>query len=188
MEKPIIKLLNIEEEKREGKMKIFIISDTHFNHKNIIKYCDRNFNSVEEMNEFIIDKWNSEVSHEDIVLHLGDFAKGNKEEIRRLRKRLQGTIILIKGNHDYKIDKYCGFFIIEGTLQIGHLLLSHYPLKKIPRGFKNIHGHIHNKKSYSGINVSVEEIDYTPIELIINKKQGGKNGKRKYNKNRSRAS
>jgi calcineurin-like phosphoesterase family protein len=61
-------------------MTIFFTSDTHFNHKNIIKLCNRPFTSIEEMNEKIIENWNNIVKPEDIVWHLGDFAliwKGN---------------------------------------------------------------------------------------------------------------
>ena len=54
-------------------MEIYVIADTHFYHNNIIKYCNRPFEDVEKMNELIINKWNSVVSNEDIVLHLGDF-------------------------------------------------------------------------------------------------------------------
>ena len=56
------------------KKRIFIIADHHFHHENIIKYCNRPFKSAEEMNSYMIHKWNSVVSEKDIVYHLGDFA------------------------------------------------------------------------------------------------------------------
>ena len=60
-----------------------------------------------------------------------------------------------------------GFIIIKGTLEIGNLIFSHNPLKKedIPKGFINVHGHIHEKESLNGINISVEKMNYEPIEL-----------------------
>ena len=146
--------------------KTFIISDTHFFHGNIIKYCNRPFKDYKEMNKVMIEKWNSKVSQEDIVIHLGDFSFGHNEKIKEIREQLNGTIILIKGNHDWRIDEDCGFIIVTGALQIGNLILSHFPLE-VPDGFTNIHGHIHHKESFKGINVSVEKTNYEPIELLV---------------------
>jgi calcineurin-like phosphoesterase family protein len=145
--------------------KIWIISDTHFFHGNIIKYCDRPFYSYQEMNKYMINKWNSVVSKEDIVIHLGDFAFRNKA--REIRDKLNGTIFLIRGNHDLNITDTDGFLIIDGKLVIGNIIFTHHPLLKeeIPIGYVNIHGHIHDKDSFYGINVSVEKINYTPISI-----------------------
>jgi calcineurin-like phosphoesterase family protein len=146
-------------------MTIFLIGDTHFFHGNIIKYCNRPFYSYQEMNEVMIEKWNQVVKENDIVIHLGDFAFRNKA--KEIRNKLNGTIILIRGNHDSQILDTDGFLIIDGNLQIGNLILSHRPLElhEIPNGFINIHGHIHHHKSFHGINVSVEQTNYSPIEL-----------------------
>lgn len=148
-------------------MKIWITSDTHLDHRNIIRYCDRPFNSVEEMNEAIIKNWNERVGKDDLVIHLGDFCKGDAEKIKEFRNKLNGIIILILGNHDFKVNESCGFIIVNGSLVIGDVIFSHepIPLEEIPHGMVCVHGHIHEKKSYSGINVSVERIDYKPIEL-----------------------
>ena len=145
-------------------MRIFITADHHFNHKNIIEYCKRPFKSVEEMNNIMIEKWNKKVNKEDLVIHLGDFALGNKQQVNDIRKKLNGTIILIKGNHD-KVNK--GFLIVRDSLQIGNLIFTHRPIPKadISKGCVNVHGHIHEKDSLHGINVSVEKTDYEPILL-----------------------
>jgi len=148
-------------------MKIFIISDTHFHHENIIKYSSRPFKSVEEMDKEIIRRWNNKVGKEDIVIHLGDFALGSEKEAKELKDSLNGTIFLLKGNHDHKMLRKAGFIIIKGTFEIGNIIFSHNPLKKedIPKGFINVHGHIHEKESLHGFNVSVEKMNYEPIEL-----------------------
>lgn len=82
--------------------KIFFTSDTHFFHQNILKYEpeSRPFGSVEEMNEKIIENWNSVVGPEDTVYHLGDFFMGPTQNIEPTVKRLNGNIILVRGNHD----------------------------------------------------------------------------------------
>lgn len=144
---------------------IWIISDTHFRHKNIIKYCDRPFSSVQDMNRQLIANWNSKVAKEDLVIHLGDFSCGSIEEIKNIRDQLNGTILLIKGNHDRDSIRECGFIVIEGNLRIGNLILSHEPMQEIPIGYINVHGHIHHRDSYWGKNVSVEKTNYTPILL-----------------------
>ncbi|MEK6836803.1 MAG: metallophosphoesterase [Nanoarchaeota archaeon] len=149
------------------KMNIFIVSDTHFRHKNIIEYAKRPFQSVEEMDEEMIKRWNNKVGKDDLVIHLGDFALGNKEEVESIRKRLNGNIILLKGNHDHKSVRGAGFLIIKGTLEIDNIIFSHNPIQKkeIPTGFINVHGHIHEKESLNGFNVSVEKTNYEPILL-----------------------
>ena len=84
---------------------IFFTSDTHFMHTNILKYCPgRKWASVEEMTEGLVTNWNARVTADDVVYHLGDFAMGGKQNVA-LRSRLNGKIILIKGNHDYKTGK-----------------------------------------------------------------------------------
>jgi len=147
--------------------KIFLTSDHHFFHQNIIKYCNRPFNSYQEMNEVMIKKWNEKVGKDDIVIHLGDFCLFGKDKAKLIREKLNGEIILVMGNHDYENMKDIGFIVVKGNLQIGNLILSHRPLLKedIPKGFINVHGHIHDKKSYNGINVSVERTNYEPVEL-----------------------
>ena len=85
--------------------KIFFISDTHFGHKNIIKYCGRPFSSVEEMNEKLIENWNKVVGDDCTVFHLGDFALGGQDTWYKVRPQLRGSIRLILGNHDIQVWK-----------------------------------------------------------------------------------
>ena len=83
--------------------KIYLISDTHFNHANIIKYCNRPFSDVEEMNKTIIKDWNNVVRYNDTVYFLGDLilSKNKGKRARELiNSILNGNITIIKGNHD----------------------------------------------------------------------------------------
>ena len=77
----------------------YFTSDYHFNHANVIKYCNRPFNSVEDMNGALLHAWNSVVKPEDTVYFLGDFCFNSDKALEWLRK-LNGTIIFISGNHD----------------------------------------------------------------------------------------
>jgi len=158
-------------------MKTFLISDTHFSHSNIIKYCNRPFLSVDRMNEQLVENWNSVVSPEDTVYHLGDFAFGDPT---KWLERLNGKIVLILGNHDKeksfngKIEIHKNLILEKDGIKI---LLIHYPIHqehhkdKLPKNIEwhyCFHGHIHNSIKRESdpdniLNVSVEMINYTPI-------------------------
>ncbi len=77
----------------------FFTSDTHFNHANIIKFCNRPFKDVEQMNDVMIANWNSVIGKDDTVFHLGDFCLGGAAEWTKILDRLNGKIYLIMGNH-----------------------------------------------------------------------------------------
>jgi calcineurin-like phosphoesterase family protein len=79
---------------------LFFTSDTHFGHARIIELCNRPFASVEEMNEAMIDNWNSVVGPKDSVVHLGDVALGPWVEWDGILSRLNGFKSLVVGNHD----------------------------------------------------------------------------------------
>lgn len=91
-------------------MAVFVTSDTHFNHKNILDYCpiSRPFGTVESMNDAIVSNWNTVVKPEDTVIHCGDFFMGARADIAPILERLNGKIILIRGNHDTlpRLDLY----------------------------------------------------------------------------------
>lgn len=152
----------------------FTISDHHFGHENIIDYTKRPFDSVEEMNTYMIKQWNKVVAPGDTLYHLGDFSIGVKEdEMKELVNKLNGNIILIRGNHDrYGTKKLLGFGfkeVVNKRKELDNFILSHEPLDPYKLNGKiNIHGHIHNnsmKSSDKYFNVSVEQLDYTPILL-----------------------
>ena len=142
-------------------MKTFIVSDTHFNHKNIINLCNRPFSSVEEMNESIIKNWNSVVSKDDIVYHLGDFGFGNKTVISNFVSRLNGRIRLIKGNHDTHSNAFyrdCGFDEVcnKPIILDDFFICSHEPMPFVDKidsagCFANLFGHVHNSPLYETV-------------------------------------
>ena len=86
-------------------MKIYVTSDTHFNHENIIKYCKRPYENANKRNESLIKNWNKVVKKEDDIFHLGDFGFGTKEELKSIFNRLNGKKYLIMGNHDFRVGK-----------------------------------------------------------------------------------
>lgn len=154
-------------------MRTFIISDTHFNHKNIIKYCNRPFKDVKEMNRVIIANWNKVATKDDMIFHLGDFALGDKSYIKQLVNQLNGKIVLIKGNHDYSTDfiKSLGFHDVHNSLLIGNVLLTHKPRPEyqLDNNVVNFHGHIHNYANENIVpdihyNFSVENTNYNLVE------------------------
>lgn len=156
-------------------MKIFITADTHFNHENIIKYCNRPFQNASQMNEVIIKNWNKIVGTNDIVYHLGDFGFGSKEELKEIFNKLNGKKYLIMGNHDLRVGK--NYFLDLGfenvykkELKINNLVLSHYPKKTINAQI-NLFGHIHNKKVSEEFDdenhycVCLDVHDFKPVKL-----------------------
>ena len=96
---------------------LFFTSDTHFWHENIIKFCNRPFSSIEEMNDTIINNWNSVVKENDIVFHLGDFCFCGSDKFKELIEKLNGRIYLILGNHDWKTIKQWHATKFEGVYQ-----------------------------------------------------------------------
>ena len=155
--------------------KTYFISDTHFNHKNIIKYCNRPFKDIEEMNRVLIENWNNTVTDFDTVFHLGDVALTSESDMKELIQKLKGKKFLIRGNHDKKSKEFfrkVGFgFIPENPLKLNKekLILSHKPLKdtEIPKGYVNVHGHIHNNSLHK-INPETNEMEY-PEDLYSEK-------------------
>lgn len=153
---------------------IYLISDTHFNHYNIIKYCNRPFKNVHEMNMYMIEKWNETVQPTDTIYHLGDYAFGDKKFMQDVCNKLNGYKILIRGNHDKKGNNFfldIGFNEVHKSKTINNYILTHRPLLSVPQDFINIHGHIHNVplnnefNKMNHINVSTEVLNYIPINI-----------------------
>lgn len=173
---------------------IWVISDTHYNQPDILTFYDfkgrrvRDFANVKEMNERIIEGWNSVVKPGDIVYHLGDVFYDKKDEHRVVFEKdwrlFNGHKRLIVGNHDdvrYLSGKDSeGRWFFEKVMmwrkypEFG-VILSHVPLHDsglyssvdFSKQLLNVHGHIHSMESPEGPyrNVCVEVVNYTPVNI-----------------------
>ena len=165
-------------------MAIFLTSDLHFGHDKEFVYKDRGFNSMEEHDAAIIERWNSVVTDEDEVYVLGDLMLGDNEAGMDKLLQLNGHIYIIAGNHDTerRIDMYTAFgdnkleFLgFARRLKKGKwsFMLSHYPMITANPGEEyqkvwSIHGHTHSKWKYSGgrcYNVNMDAHDCYPVNL-----------------------
>ena len=174
---------------------IWVISDTHFRHQNILKFTDSatgnlvrgdRFADVDAMDEHMIEQWNSVVKQGDVVYHLGDVVMGDKEWFKSNWTRLNGSKRLIVGNHDdIKFLSSGGFFkkvqmwrmFPEFGLMFSHVPLHTSNLLRLKEkggvwpddceSLLNVHGHIHQNPSPEGPyrNVSVEAVNYTPVNI-----------------------
>lgn len=174
--------------------KVYVVSDQHFDHKNIICYERNIFDSVDTMNEHIIESHNAVVSDDDIVIFLGDFSFDSKN-IKEYTSRLNGHKFIILGNHDSEklyIRKFheLGFEdVFLYPIKFEDKYLSHYPIlgenpnnilyNLLKKEFQkkdgtNFHGHIHEitEPLPKSVNVSLENQDYKPVYI-------GKTGKSK---------
>lgn len=172
----------------------FYISDMHFGHTNIIKHCQRPFDTVEAMDEVMINNWNQAVKNDDTVYILGDiaFSKAAKKASHYLQL-LNGNKYIILGNHDQDIRKNRSEYIRRGIVKDvspymeitdtfrgknQRIVLFHYPITEWNnyfRGSIHLYGHVHNNtenQSYQimkgingAFNVSADILDFTPRTL-----------------------
>lgn len=152
--------------------KVFYTSDLHLGHKNIIKYCNRPVNDIEEMHELIITNWNEVVGKNDLVWVLGDITF--KNYYLPLMAKMNGNKKLILGNHDkLKVQEYAKYFsTIRGVAYTNNYILSHFPVHQKQLGGRwkyNLHGHLHEKsmKDERYINVCLDYNNMRPIECHV---------------------
>ena len=163
----------------------YYIADTHFGHENILKMCSRPYDSITEMNEDFIRRWNAQVHGDDTIFIVGDlFYRFHEPEA--ILQRLKGHKVLIEGNHDRSwlmdIDRPERYFeqitpYLEFSDGSNGLILCHYPLLSYKHARKNymVHGHIHNDTSSDFwpllvkrervLNAGVDVNGYTPVTL-----------------------
>ncbi len=170
---------------------IFVTSDQHLYHKNIIGFCNRPFLDEYEMNEEIILRWNQIVDNDDIVLNLGDVSaglKGRNQEFADLIKRFNGHKVLIRGNHDHQDNSFYvnnGFIHVMDHLFFDGILFTHAPgkqkdthhphkfneftsiLQETYKPILTIHGHVHSIGSeiIAHHNCAVDRNNFIPIHL-----------------------
>jgi calcineurin-like phosphoesterase family protein len=168
--------------------KIWFTSDPHFNHTNIIKYCKRPFDNVEEMNEVLIDNWNMVVGKDDLVICCGDFSLGSSKQAIGVLNRLNGHKLLIKGNHEKSVLSNTAainlfdagiYDLLEITVldeevsdEFQNIILCHYPMvvwDKSHRGSWQLFGHVHgmldgdNRLSPNQLDIGVDSNGFRPI-------------------------
>lgn len=138
------------------------IADPHFYHSNIIKYCERPFKDKLDMNRSIIANWNEHVKKGDTVIVLGDLLFGGVKRVKEILDQINGDIIWVPGNHDYKpftaehekiihkvpIDTILKVKILDPEMAGGEqiILCLHYPIARWEnrdKGWWMFHGHTH---------------------------------------------
>ena len=142
-------------------MNHYFTSDLHFGHQNIITYCNRPFSKAAEMDEILIDNWNSKIDPKDQVWIIGDVAFLSQEQIVAILKRLNGNIHVVLGNHDRNIRGpvlnflasepvvYKELTFAEPRAPAGKqpIVLFHYPIMSWNRAYYkswHLHGHVHS--------------------------------------------
>lgn len=166
---------------------IYVCSDTHFNHANILKYepISRPFETIEEMNNTIIKNWNAVVTEEDMVYVCGDMFMGPLDKINEILDQLNGKIILVRGNHDTKNRlEYFKEYGIE-VKDIDYIsykgrffILCHFPIaneefvnmvRKDNSEVVVLYGHVHSNAPTGYVNgtyhVGMDTNNLTPISL-----------------------
>lgn len=151
----------------------FLTSDLHFDHANIIKFCNRGFKDVDQMTESFIRNWNSVVKSQDSVYVLGDFCFSDRSEI--YFNSLNGCKYLIKGNHDRDKTLKLRWGWVKDTYMLKHdadlIWLSHYPHRSWPNSYHGSYhafGHIHSKdgnKYFRSHDVGVDCWGFTPVNV-----------------------
>jgi len=159
-------------------MSVFFTSDLHLYHKNVITFCNRPWKNEVDMNQGLLQNWNSKVGQDDTIYILGDvFFCGMTEAINFIQ-RLNGQKLLVYGNHDkvirnnvrlqqeFEILPELHQTYIEGV----HVSMSHYPLlswNKAHHGAFMLHGHVHSSKTTDGrvrrYDVGVDANNYAPV-------------------------
>ena len=160
-------------------MSVLFSSDAHYSHENIIRFCNRPYKSVQEMDEALIDNWNARVQPDDVVYLLGDLFFCEASKAKHILHRLNGEKHLVLGNHDKLIraDRSIQRMfaevhpdLFETSIEGTHVVMCHYPMvtwNRSGRGSYQLHGHCHNNLPFDPtvrrLDVGVDAQGYAPI-------------------------
>lgn len=158
--------------------KIWFSSDLHFLHPKIIDICNRP-TTIEEHDEWLLDRINSKVKKNDTFYMLGDVSLGSKEKTEKILDKMNGNKILILGNHDKNIEHSTRFKEIKQMKNFNfhseshkniHIILCHYPLAtwdRIMYGSYHLFGHCHGRMNGIGnsFDIGVDCNDWYPLSL-----------------------
>jgi calcineurin-like phosphoesterase family protein len=155
------------------KEKLWIWSDLHFFHNNIIRYTGRPYSNSDHMNRALLENFRKTVGPNDVSIWVGDvtFERGGTHVTNSMLASLPGYKILVFGNHDLdKTGKLRSLYFdeIHSIYRIGNLIFTHYPWNAhVPDGYYGIHGHTHDTDTGNRrrVNVSVEKVEFKPISL-----------------------
>lgn len=149
-------------------MNYFFTADEHYNHTNILRYCDRPFSSIAEMNEELISRHNAVVGKNDYIIHAGDFFLGDKNDIAIIIKSLKGNHIFLKGSHDRWLQNAEQIWskVIAGQ----KIVVSHYCLRTWDASHYNswhLFGHSHGKLEPLGKSwdIGVDNNNFYPLSF-----------------------
>lgn len=156
--------------------KVMFTADTHFGHANIIRFCNRPYRDAHHMGEQLVHEWNRVVRRNQIVFHLGDFAfKNSQTKLIHQRQRLNGEIILIRGNHDNSATERLFkevHDIAEVTIGKQRIVMCHYAMQVWNASFHGswmIHGHSHGTLTPNWerkiCDVGVDSWGYKPVSF-----------------------
>lgn len=165
--------------------KTFFTADTHFGHKNILKYSNRPFSSIEDHDETLMTQWNSVVQPNDSIYHLGDFAFCNKvQRVEKYLSQLNGKKYFIFGSHDKIMHAYKKFYPIDShkinflgrlvdiKIEDINITLCHYAMLRWPRShygtwhlFGHSHGSLLDNPHVCSLDIGVDCFNYTPVSF-----------------------
>jgi len=148
----------------------FFTADEHYNHTNIIKYCNRPFDNIEEMDSELIKRHNEVVGKNDIIVHAGDFCwlNNSREVHEKYISKLKGNNIILKGSHDnwMKNNNYIFTKMIEGY----YIVVCHYAFRVWERSHYNswnLYGHSHGRLEPVGKqwDIGVDNNNFYPLSF-----------------------